>query len=70
MAPTRCELIASLDEELSRYAWNLQDLQRKIRRNPKLAATYEFELNDIRRWLRPNSFYTNTDCPHLPRHRT
>ena len=67
MAPTRCELVASLGEDLSRYAVNFQELQRKIRRHPKLAATYEFELQDIRRRLRPNNFYTNTDCPHQRR---
>ena len=67
MAPTRCELVASLDEGLPRYARKLQELQRLIRHDPKLAATCESELQEIRRRLRPNNFHTNNHCPHQPR---
>ena len=69
MAPTRCELVASLGEDLVRYAVSLQELQRQIRNKPNLASTHQLELLDINRRLRPNNHYSNPECPYHPRNR-
>ena len=66
MAPTRCQIVASLGEDLVHYAVKLQHLQREIRNNPNLANTHRIELQDLNRRLRPNNRYFNPDCPYQP----
>ena len=67
VAPTKCESVPSLGENLTKHACRFQELRRLIGNQPATADVHNQEIKELHRRLRPNNHYSNPDCPHRRR---
>lgn len=67
VVPTKCEIVTSLEENLTKHACRFQELRRLIGNQPATADVHNQEIKELHRRLRPNTHHSNPDCPHRRR---